>query len=176
MLHYIALASFCLRIHETLLQHTLKHFYIMKQITENTILLMLLLIGGIGLLLHYNNKTAETNNDFEIVLLQNGLSDASSHEQSLQKTMKISGPQEVGLPLDFEINNPIAGTHYFLELGNGKSMKVTKSNNSYTYPQPGYYDVKLIAVNNGQSTVMQSTKIRITQQFAAGPTYGGSQN
>ncbi len=147
----------------------------MKQITENTILFILLIVGGIGLLLHYNNKSSNTDNDFEIVLTQNE-SDASSHEHINPKTMKISGTQEVGFPLNFEIGSPTSNVQYILELGNGDHLQLTNKKKTYTYERPGNYQVKLIAVNNGATELLHSSNIRITQHLASGPTVGGSAN
>ena len=152
----------------------LKHFYIMKQITENTILFMLLIIGGLGLLFHYNNKASDANNEFEIVLMQHE-SAPSSHKQISQKSMKISGTQEVGFPLNFEIGDLTSNVQYILELGNGDRLDLT-NNQSYTYEKPGNYHVKLIAVKKDNQELLQSTKLQITQHLAAGPSIGGSAN
>ncbi len=139
----------------------------MKQITENTILLVLLLIGGLGLLMHYNDGASTSQDDFEIVLSQNGLFDASSHEKNTNRSMKITGTPEVGFPLSFEITNFRSDSRYFLEMGNGERYELTGKSSNYIYEQPGSYHVNLIAVNGKHREVIHSVGLNITQHLAS---------
>lgn len=106
------------------------------------------------------NKTMgteeETNSDFEFEMVE-------EEDKSLLlpvMTVKIKGDKKVGQELVYSIENHDSNYSLSLDFGNGIRRKARKTNR-YTYPLPGYFDMRLLLQEGDSFRVLHTLNYQI---------------
>lgn len=150
---------------------------------ETQLLFLLLLLGLIGLYCVYNHSQPTTPNysDYNIqwkdisaaseqaapvVRPVNLFAKNSSHSETLStntmQTLKIGGELEAYLPVRFTVDSFDEAARYMLDLGNGQRRELRQKSFSYIYRQAGRYPVQLSIEYQGETRVIYSGKLHIS--------------
>lgn len=140
----------------------------MKHFLENTFLLSIMLIGGIGIFFSFtsdttttkNNATANYSNDYQQSNYQNSDEDETSF-------LRVTGDSEVDRNMYFEIKSYNSNATYTLDLGNGVKKHFKSKKQRYAYKNAGRYNVKLFITYNGNTKLMDKQQMNIEHSVVA---------
>lgn len=136
----------------------------MKQLTENTLLFLILSLGALGLAFNYFSTS--TTSTVDVTMSNSSISEVYQNFTN-GDLLQIGGSHEVGLPLSFNIDGYAANATYTLETGDGKTKQLDNGQLSHIYSSPGKYKVKLHVTYQGETKLACSKKIVISEQLAS---------
>lgn len=139
----------------------------MKHLLENTFLLILITIGGIGIAFSFGSSTEnDVNSAISSATIQS-TGDEEAIFGNPEPLLDVNGIQEIGSELQFEVKNFNKNAEYLMDFGNGTKKRLNRKKQSYTYENSGDFNLRLFITYNGKTKLVHKETINIDRQVVA---------
>ncbi len=148
----------------------------MKHLIENTFLLIMIIVGGIGMAFSFTSIdiTDNSSGTEKVVAVSNADNDIKNAEENWNSFLKVRGIKEAGASMQFEINSFNSNANYLIDFGDGKKKHLKSKNQQHTYKRSGDFNLRLFITYNGKTKLVHSEVLNIDNQVVASAEMGNA--
>lgn len=146
----------------------------MKHLIENTFLLIMITVGGLGMAFSFVSNEANESHNHQIITAAKETTVEKTTDYSWDPFLKVRGIKEAGAQISFEVNTFNSNAHYTLDYGNGERQHLSRKKQQYIYRNAGDYNLKLFITYNGKTKLVHSEVINIDNQVVASADMQGA--
>ncbi|KAA3630575.1 MAG: hypothetical protein DWQ02_17890 [Bacteroidetes bacterium] len=141
----------------------------MKHLIENTFLLIMIVVGGIGMAFSFTSTdiTKFSGETEKVVAVSIDKDHPQDSETNWNSFLKVRGIKEAGSRMQFEINSFNSNANYLIDFGNGEKKHLKSKNQQYTYKNSGDFNLRLFITYNGKTKLVHSEVLNIDNQVVA---------